>query len=127
MTTPTMRTALLLAVLVGLLVATAAAEEKECGSDGGANSLSFGVDVSYPIHSHQTISDNPLGDKQGFYDRLLMGCRESCNQCDDKCTQNENDRIAMNRRQPRSMVNYTDVGIKKIRVSLRCDVRFLLS
>jgi len=114
MATPTMRTALLLAV--GLLLATAAAaEKKECGSDGGANSLSFGVDVSYPIHSHQTISNNPLGDKQGFYDRLLTGCRESCSECDEKCTQNENERIAMNRRQPRSMVNYTDIGIKKIR------------
>ena len=63
-----------------------------------SNSLDFGVDVSYPIHTHHTIADNPLGDKQTFYDQLLAGCKDSCSDCGPECQQYEDDRISMNMR-----------------------------
>ena len=101
-------------LLVALRTCLASAEEAECTSTSAPYS---GVDVSYPIHSMHTISDNPLGDKATWYDNLINGCRESCDRCKAACDQTEKDRILMNRRQPQSMVNYTDFGIKKIRVS----------
>ena len=100
-------------LLVALQTRLASTEEAECASTSAPYS---GVDVSYPIHSSQTISNNPLGDKNLWYENLIEGCRKSCNRCPAACTQTENDRIMMNRRQPQSMQNYTDVGIKKIRV-----------
>lgn len=101
-------------LLVALQIRLASAEEAECTSTSAPYS---GVDVSYPIHSPHTIADNPLGDKSSWYDNLINGCRESCDRCKAACDQTEKDRIQMNRRQPQSMVNYTDFGIKKIRVS----------
>ena len=101
-------------LLVALQIRLASAEEAECATTSVPYS---GVDVSYPIHSQHTISDNPLGDKATWYDSLINGCRESCDRCKAACDQTEKDRILMNRRQPQSMVNYTDFGIKKIRVS----------
>jgi hypothetical protein len=92
-------------------------KEAECNADGSAAAPYRGVDVSYPIHSDKVIpaDENPLGDKQTWYDELIGGCRKSCERCDSACVQTESDRIVMNRRQPQSMVNYTDFGIKKIR------------
>ena len=114
----TMKHLLLLPLLlVALRTCLASAEEAECTSTSAPYS---GVDVSYPIHSMHTISDNPLGDKATWYDNLINGCRESCDRCKAACDQTEKDRILMNRRQPQSMVNYTDFGIKKIRVSPTC-------
>ena len=101
-------------LLVALQTCLASSEEAECTSTSAPYS---GVDVSYPIHSLHTIEDNPLGDKATWYDNLINGCRESCERCKAACDQTERDRISMNRRQPQSMVNYTDFGIKKIRVS----------
>ena len=101
-------------LLVALRTYLASAEEAECTS---ASAPYSGVDVSYPIHSLHTIEDNPLGDKAAWYKNLINGCRESCERCKAACDQTERDRISMNRRQPQSMVNYTDFGIKKIRVS----------
>jgi hypothetical protein len=102
--------------------------------------VSYGVDVSFPMH-HSKVSDNyawlphnmdpgrnevppkykdmvvqPLGDKNKYYDDFLQGCKEKWGSSGAaRCQQNEDDRIAMTLRQPQSMQNYTDVGFKKIR------------
>jgi hypothetical protein len=122
-TRPTRRLHVLLPlILVALRIFSASSEEAECTSDGSAAAPYSGVDVSYPIHAGHTISDNPLGDKNAWYENLINGCKESCERCDVQCVQNERDRIAMNRRQPQSMVNYTDLGIQKTRVSQVVEV-----
>ncbi len=107
----------LLHVPLLLLLRLVSSEEAECNADGSAIASYSGVDVSYPIHSDKVIPAdmNPLGDKQTWYDELIGGCRKSCERCDSACVQTESDRIVMNRRQPQSMVNYTDFGIKKIK------------
>jgi hypothetical protein len=76
----------------------------------------YGVDVSFPMHSNQIISeDNPLGDRQALYDNFIQGCMDYYSPKGQACLQVEADRIAMSVRQPQSMVNYTDTGFKKIR------------
>merc|ERR1712151_645954 len=97
---------------------------------------SYGADLSFPMHTaavstnypwlpHNKCKNNPtppdfdgmplqvLGDKQSVYEDYVQGCRErypgaECDNC-------EKSRIEMNLRQPQSMVNYTDIGFKKIR------------
>ena len=115
--TATMMRPLLLHVPLILLLRLVSSEEAECNADGSATAPYRGVDFSYPIHSDTVIpaDENPLGDKQSWYDELIGGCRKSCERCDSACVQTESDRIVMNRRQPQSMVNYTDFGIKKIK------------
>lgn len=107
----------LLHVPLLLLLRLVSSEEAECNADGSATAPYTTPDVSYPIHSDTVIpaDENPLGDKQTWYDELIGGCRKSCERCDSACVQTESDRIVMNRRQPQSMVNYTDFGIKKIK------------
>jgi len=98
---------------------------------------SYHADVSYAIMNLQ-ISDNyphlphnvdpehnpvpkrykgmPLqimGDKQTFYEDLMTGCREKYR--GGACDNTERDRVAMNKRQPPGMQNYTEMGFKKIK------------
>jgi hypothetical protein len=94
--------------------------------DGQAD-VSYGVDVSFPIH-HERISTNfawlphnidtsiqtprpyegmvvqPLGDRQKFYDDFLQSCKDHFGaKGAQRCLMNERDRIAMSLRQPQSM------------------------
>jgi hypothetical protein len=86
---------------------------------------SYGVDVSFPQHHPRVVvpgsgsSGDGYGDassssllllpgRQDFYDAFLESCRHHDDH--DACDENENDRIAMNLRQPQSMVNYTKTG-----------------
>ena len=89
---------------------------------------SYGVDVSFPQHHRRVVvpgisSGDGDGDgdgdassssllllpgRQDFYDAFLESCRHHDDH--DACDENENDRIAMNLRQPQSMVNYTKTG-----------------
>lgn len=86
---------------------------------------SYGVDVSFPQHHPRVVvpgsgsSGDGYGDassssllllpgRQDFYDAFLESCRHHGDH--DACDENENDRIAMNLRQPQSMVNYTKTG-----------------
>mmetsp|Transcript_20738 Transcript_20738/g.29567 ORF Transcript_20738/g.29567 Transcript_20738/m.29567 type:complete len:453 (+) Transcript_20738:31-1389(+) len=89
----------------------------------------YGVDISYPIHhaaastnfawvenSNQSEPLQILGDRQSFYSVFLNGCRNSLgSQEGSKCDEMERHRIRQNLMQPPSMVNYTDLGFKKIR------------
>jgi len=50
------------------------------------------------------------------YEEYMEGCREKWGASGAKrCDSNERDRIAMSKRQPQSMVNYTDTGFKKLK------------
>ena len=76
----------------------------------------FGLDCSWPIHSSSLNCGDLLGDRQAIYDEYMEGCRQKWGAKGAKrCDANEEDRIAMSRRQPASMVNYTSTGFKQIK------------
>jgi hypothetical protein len=101
---------------------------------------SYGLDVSFPIHGrvstnylhldhnrdpsrwdstpsqYQGMPIQPLGDRQQLYLNHLEGCRRAYAPLDSyKCDSFEYDRMIMNRRQPQSMKNLTEIGFQKIR------------
>ncbi|CAB9518512.1 Ankyrin Repeat [Seminavis robusta] len=107
-------------------------------ADNGVYVADYGVDVSYPMHTHEVSKnyhwlphnvDSSLeippehagrtvqrfGDRQTEYERLIKGCADHYGPKGFLCYENENDRIAMNMRQPQSMVNYTKLGFTKIK------------
>jgi hypothetical protein len=82
-----------------------------------ADEVTYGLDVSFPIHN-QVSTDNPLGDRHQMYINHLDGCRKHYSPSPgdiNNCDEFEYDRIIMNRRQPQSMVNLTATGFTKIR------------
>jgi len=66
--------------------------------------LSYGVDCSFPIHSKSFRCDDILGDRYQVYEDYMDGCRKRYGRKANRCDESENDRIAMNVRQPQSMV-----------------------
>jgi len=106
-------------------------------------SLSYGVDVSWPIHHSApsvnydgTSSDEPLqilGNRNEIYQDFLQGCRDYYTPGTEiyrktrndpgkaphhqahLCEATERDRISMNLKQPTSMQNYTSIGFQKIK------------
>ena len=80
-------------------------------SSMGMESAEYGVDVSFPIHGY-------IKDKTSvFYKRYqetMAGCYNAYSQA--ACDATEHARIAMNREQPKSQHNYTEIGFKKTRV-----------
>jgi len=69
------------------------------------------------MHYEHCKDPNPLGvDTQAEYERLIEGCADHYGpHKGQRCYANEDERIAMNLRQPKSMVNYTELGFTKIR------------
>ena len=59
--------------------------------------------------------NNPLGDRQKFYDENIQGCYDYYEKDWQRCLNNERSRIAMSLRQPQSMINYTKTGYTKVR------------
>lgn len=79
-------------------------------------SVEYGVDCSFPIHSTDFKCGDLLGGRKTFYENFMQGCRDyygpkKANRCDST----EADRLEMSLRQPMSMVNYTSTGFKKIK------------
>lgn len=68
---------------------------------------SYGVDVSFPVHYINVLNkeDNPLGDRQSFYDEFMDGCRKHYGGKKGvaACDVTEEDRAEMSLRQPASM------------------------
>jgi prolyl 4-hydroxylase len=115
--------------------AVAAASETPLDDAGAA--VTYEIDVSFPIQGsvssnypwlpHNTQENvptpnkykgspiQPLGDRHSVYLAHLKACRAKYPGEDSMCDVFENDRILMNRRQPMSMQNYTEIGFKKIR------------
>lgn len=68
------------------------------------------------MHYDHCLDPNPLGvDKQAEYKRIIQGCVDHYGNKGQRCYANEEERIAMNLRQPKSSVNYTESGFTKIR------------
>eukprot|EP00558_Chaetoceros_sp_UNC1202_P011579 CAMPEP_0197240252 /NCGR_PEP_ID=MMETSP1429-20130617/6576_1 /TAXON_ID=49237 /ORGANISM="Chaetoceros sp., Strain UNC1202" /LENGTH=407 /DNA_ID=CAMNT_0042699851 /DNA_START=1 /DNA_END=1224 /DNA_ORIENTATION=+ len=67
---------------------------------------------------HQNVAPQILGNRQQFYENYMQGCRDFWT---DKgkdgrvCDENDEERITHNQHQAHSMVNFTDVGYKKIK------------
>jgi len=82
----------------------------------------YGVDTSFPVHNNFLGSDASVSktleyfgpQKIDLYKEYINGCVEKYG---PKCTQNEENRMAFNRNEPRKMTNYTDIGFKKVRLS----------
>jgi hypothetical protein len=81
----------------------------------------YGIDVSFPIQNSLVGRKefNPLGDRQDVYVHHLEACRKAYSEDPSKCDSYEYGRMVMNRRQPQSMKNLTDVGFKKVRAPVR--------
>ena len=98
-------------------------------------SVTYGLDVSFPVHHRVSTNydvvpfennavppetDEPLqvlGNRQEMYLNHLNGCREKFSSTGDShaCDSYEYDRMLMNRRQPQSMINMTEIGFQKVR------------
>jgi len=80
----------------------------------------YGLDYSFPITDWKVKEDGPFVGKQAMYDKYLLGCRENNppkfeGDASDLCAVYEFDRLAMNKDQPKSMVNFTSAGYAKIK------------
>ena len=71
----------------------------------------YGVDVSFPIHG-------PIKDTTSHFYKRYMESMEGCYRLSSKadCDATERARIEMNRDQPRTQHNYTEIGFKKTRL-----------
>ena len=69
------------------------------------------------MHSlNVTTNNNPLGNRQEFYDNFMQGCYDYYGKKRGRtCLANERDRTEMNSWQPKGMVNYTQFGYTKIK------------
>lgn len=73
-------------------------------------------DPSIPIpEQFAYMPIQPLGERAQFYKDYIQGCVDYYGEHGDRCQHNENVRLAMCRRQPQSMNNYTKTGFTKIR------------
>ena len=88
-------------------------------------SYEYGVDTSWPVH-HSFLGTNPSlsktiqlfrGEKIDLYYRYVEGCKEKYAEKAHQCSHNEEERLMLNRNQPKQMTNYTDIGYKKVRLS----------
>jgi hypothetical protein len=80
-----------------------------------AMAADYGLDCSFPIHNLESSCGDLLGDRKTFYEDYVQGCREFYGKKGSRCDVTEAERLKMSKRQPKSMVNYTDTGFKKIR------------
>lgn len=129
---------LVLGILAAFLnVQSTALSAQHVADETFQSNHSYGIDVSFPIHN--SVSTNypclqhnqdssllvpekyrgkplqVLGDRQSIYLEHLNGCRSAAGEYPQSCDRFEYDRLLMNRRQPQSMVNLTQVGFKKVR------------
>ncbi|KAL7490348.1 hypothetical protein ACHAW6_016170 [Cyclotella cf. meneghiniana] len=92
-----------------------------------AQSTSYGVDVSFPVHYHFLTESSSLNatkyvfgnNRIQAYSEFFSGCIQKYAPADKAylCQHNENQRLQYNRHQPPTMTNYTAVGFRKTRVS----------
>ena len=65
----------------------------------------YGLDCSFPMHSYELSCGDLLGDRKAIYDEFMQGCREKWGEKGaTRCDNNEEERLAMIRRQPQSIV-----------------------
>ena len=73
-------------------------------------SVEYGVDCTWPVHSKELRCGDLLGDRMTPYENFMEGCRKFYGKKGDRCDSVEQDRIEMSVRQPQSMVNFTSVS-----------------
>lgn len=109
-------TKLTLVLVAALLLLETSVVCTDPSSRQGSDTLSYGIDVSFPVQGQVSRENSPLGNRQKEYIRHLEGCREACGPAQSYlCDTYEYDRLIMNRRQPQSMVNLTKTGFQTIR------------
>lgn len=70
------------------------------------------------MHFPEVVKNNPLGDRQSFYENNIQGCVDfygGTKGIGSRCLSNEAVRVKMSLRQPKSVFNYTETGYTKIR------------
>jgi prolyl 4-hydroxylase len=70
----------------------------------------YGVDNSFPIHHYQTRNNI----HKARYEQSMAGCYKQASR--SLCDGTERARMEMNRDQPATQHNYTEIGFKKMRV-----------
>ena len=120
---------------LSILGITSAQEEEPADAYAYAYDVSFPmlqltVSTNYPWLPHNVDpKNNPtpeeyknmpiqgLGNRQKFYDDYIQGCKDYWKEDgeDHRCDEYELQRLQQNIDQPPSMVNFTDVGYKKIK------------
>ena len=116
---------LLLAIATGSSVSTSPSDDRVLNAFGQE---SYGVDTSFPVHYLDlNKEDNPLGDRQKFYDEFMDGCREHYGgkRGSTACDVTEEDRVAMSLRQPASMQVSTEE--RHVHYCLNICIRSLLT
>ncbi len=75
----------------------------------------YGTQCSFAITGQNLdgCDEELLDRRQSFYDHYMEGCYTNAHK--DVCDENEETRLAMNIRQPQSMVNMTSTGYRKLR------------
>jgi hypothetical protein len=64
-------------------------------------------------HANVT-KDNPLGEKQIFYENYISGCVKHYGDKGNRCLDNEKQRLSMNLRQPQGMYNYVRIPFASV-------------
>ncbi len=76
-----------------------------------ADPTDYGVDISFPIHHYIDKSKAPIGHKR--YAEMMKGCYAKFSP--RECDATERARMDMNKAQPSSQHNYTEIGFKKLK------------
>jgi prolyl 4-hydroxylase len=85
-----------------LLATTLLALRAGASDDNGAD---YGVDCSFPVHSTDFSCGDLLGDRRKLYDEFMDGCRAKWGEKGAaRCDAEEEERFAVNQRQPQSTV-----------------------
>lgn len=86
--------------MTGLVVGATSAAQQVLNAFG---EVSYGVDVSFPVHHLTFAQDEPIGNRRKLYEEFLNGCREYYPDAPESCDLTEEDRVKMSIRQPASM------------------------
>jgi len=100
------------------------------GYNGTYGAVTYDENDSLPVNILDQ-PEQPLGDRQSFYLKYMQGCRDFENKegifapasgtnitrrkNGYLCDSTEKDRIRMNKSQPETLANFTDMGFKKMR------------
>jgi hypothetical protein len=87
-------------LMTGLVFGATSAAQQVLNAFG---EVSYGVDVSFPVHHLTFAQDQPIGNRRKLYEEFLNGCRAYYPDAPESCDLTEEDRVKMSIRQPASM------------------------
>ena len=98
-------------IFLSLPIVTADPFEEDNNNNNDNNNELYGVDVSWPMQEH----DGHLEFRAAVrYHNFLQACAQHAHDDKKLCQQNEQERLALNRRQPPQMTNFTTLGYAKV-------------